>query len=178
VRQTLAVVTLLAASALLANGLLAPCASDAQAFGRLEETQRSGVAYFFFAKRGEPTVQLYVWGNVKAGIYEVPDSTGLDKLLSMAGGLPVGSEVAGAPTPEITIRVYRGEGDERHVLYEARAESLLVRTDNYPALRDQDVVVVERFVPRDFGWRDTLEIFRTAVQVLFVVLQVRRLLRD
>lgn len=147
---------------------LGPAPAAAQEIGRFEDTRTAGTSYFYFAERGEATVQIYLWGAGRSGIYEIPVGTGLDKLLSMAGGAPVVAEQEGVPPPIVTVRVYRGEGDTRAVIYEAQVDELVTDRSAYPDLRDNDVVVVESFTPRDFGWREALDIVRTA-GTLFVL---------
>ncbi|PSQ96726.1 MAG: hypothetical protein BRD55_05475 [Bacteroidetes bacterium SW_9_63_38] len=146
------VLVLLAASSGAAYG---------QAFGRVEET-KSNVAYFYHAKPGEATVQISVWGTVpRPGIYEVPDTTDLDKLLTMAGGAPLKPLQEDRDAPEITVRVYRPQtGNEaKSKIFEAKLERMLQGDAPYPSLRDNDIVVVETVKPDEpFGWQDALSV--------------------
>lgn len=157
---------------LAALAACAPTPASAQEIGRFEDTRTEGTSYFYFAERGEATVQIYLWGAGRAGIYEIPVGTGLDKLLSMAGGAPVVAEQEGVPPPVVTVRVYRGDDETREMIYEAEVDALVTDRSAYPDLRDNDVVVVESFTPRDFGWREALDIVRTAGTLFVLGLQI------
>jgi hypothetical protein len=144
-----------------------------QAFGRVEET-KSNVAYFYHARPGEATVQISVWGTVpRPGIYEIPDTTDLDKLLTMAGGAPLEAQTEGQDDATITVRVYRPEQDGRAQIFEAPLERMLQGNTSYPALRDNDIVVVETVRPKQpFGWRDVLSVASSLGSLTLLVLRV------
>jgi len=158
---------------LLAGGILAAHPAHGQAFGRVEET-KSNVAYFYHARPGEATVQLSVWGTVpRPGVYEVPDTTDLDKLLTMAGGAPLEAQVEGQEDATITVRVYRPGQDGRSQIFEASLERMLQGDASYPAFRDNDIVVVETVRPRDpFGWRDVLSIASSLGSLTLLALRI------
>lgn len=144
-------------------GALGSPVAHGQAFGRVEDTE-SNVAYFFHARPGDATVQVSVWGAVpKTGIYEVPDTTSLNKLLTMAGGIPgVGRRSEQRDPPEITIRMYRPENGERTQIFESRIGPMLEGNPTVPPLRDDDIVVVETEEQRQLiGWRDVLSLLST-----------------
>ena len=158
---------------LLAAGALAAGPAHGQAFGRVEET-KSNVAYFSHARPGEATVQISVWGTVpRPGIYEVPDTTDLDKLLTMAGGAPMEAQVEGQDDARITVRVYRPEQEGRSQIFEAPLERMLQGEPSYPALRDDDIVVVETVRPKQpFGWRDVLSVASALGSMTLLVLRI------
>jgi protein involved in polysaccharide export with SLBB domain len=139
-----------------------PTDAQGQAFGRVEET-KSNVAYFYHARPGEATVQVSVWGTVpRPGIYEVPDTTDLDKLLTMAGGAPMEARVEDQEAPTITVRVYRPGKNGRNQIFESELVRMLQGNPSYPSLRDDDIVVVETVRPKQpFGWRDVLSVLST-----------------
>lgn len=146
----------LCVAGLLAGGLGQE--AQGQGFTEFEET-RSNVAYFYHARPGEATIQVSVWGTVgKTGVYEIPDGTDLDRLLTMTGGAPV------QPRSErqrrtITLQIWRTSNEgERSVVYEAELEKLLGQPGAYPVLRDQDVLVVETVTDSKFSWREALQI--------------------
>jgi protein involved in polysaccharide export with SLBB domain len=147
--------------------------AQGQAFGRVEET-KSNVAYFYHARPGEATVQLSVWGTVpRPGIYEVPDTTDLDKLLTMAGGAPLEARTEGRKDARITVRVYRPEQDGRAQIFEAPLERMLQGNTSYPALRDNDIVVVETIRPQQpFGWRDVLSVASALGSLTLLALRI------
>ena len=150
-------------------------AAYGQAFGRVEET-KSNVAYFYHAKPGEATVQISVWGTVpRPGIYEVPDTTDLDKLLTMAGGAPLKPLQENRDPPKITVRVYRPQkGDEEKAkIFEAKLDRMLQGQATYPALRDNDIVVVETIKSDEpFGWRDVLSLASTFGTLTLLALRI------
>ncbi|MFB6248517.1 MAG: hypothetical protein ABEL97_08105 [Salinibacter sp.] len=144
-----------------------------QAFGRVEET-KSNVAYFYHARPGEATVQISVWGTVpRPGIYEIPDTTDLDKLLTMAGGAPLEPRTEGQKDATITVQVYRPEQEGRSQIFEAPLERMLQGDVSYPALRDNDIVVVETVQPKQpFGWRDVLSVASALGSVTLLAIRV------
>jgi len=158
---------------LLAAGALAAHPAHGQAFGRVEET-KSNVAYFYHARPGEATVQISVWGTVpRPGVYEVPDTTNLDKLLTMAGGAPMEARQEDRKPPTITVRVYRPEQEGRSQIFEAPLERMLQGDTSYPALRDDDIVVVETVRPQEpFGWRDVLSVASTLGTLTLLALRI------
>jgi protein involved in polysaccharide export with SLBB domain len=133
-----------------------------QEFGRVEETE-TNVAYFYYARPGQATVQVSVWGTVpRPGIYEIPDTTDLDKLLTMAGGLPIEARRRGDRRAEITVRLFRPQESGRELLLETDADSMLRGSTAYPSLEENDIVVVETIRPKDrFGFRDVLSLAST-----------------
>ena len=144
-----------------------------QEFGRVEDT-RSNVAYFYHARPGEATVQVSVWGTVpQPGIYEVADTTDLDKLLTMAGGAPMEARREGREAASITVRMYRPEQNGRAKIFEAPLERMLRGQSSYPPLRDDDIVVVETVRPKQpFGWRDVLSIASTLASLTLLGLRI------
>jgi hypothetical protein len=147
--------------------------AQAQAFGRVQETE-SNVSYFYHARPGEATVQVSLWGTVpRPGIYEVPDTTDLDKLLTMAGGAPMEARQENREAPTITVRVYRPEAGKRSKIFERRLENMLTGDTQYPALRDDDIVVVETVTPKQpFGWRDVLSVVSTLASLTLLGLRI------
>lgn len=158
------------------GGVVAPPAL-AQEFGRLQEMkERTNVAYFYFAKPGEATVQVQVQGTVpRPGIYEVPDSTDLNKLLTMAGGAALEPRPENRERPKITIRVYRPEAQRRSPLVDASYETLLSGERQFRNFRDGDVVVVETIQQRGFTWRDILSVSSTLFSLALLVVRIIRL---
>jgi len=125
----------------LAIGTAPP--AQAQEFGRIAETE-TNASYFFYAQPGEATIQVSLWGAGQAGLYEVPDSTHLDRLLTLAGGVPgVGEQQENVEPPEVTVRLYRDGRTEQDPVLETRIERLLRGEVEAPLLRENDVVVVE-----------------------------------
>lgn len=147
--------------------------AHAQSFGRIAETE-SNVAYFYHARPGEATVQVSVWGTIpRPGIYEIPDTTDLDKLLTMAGGAPLEARQEGREPPQITVRLYRSQQGERSLQFESPLRQMLEGEPQYPALRDDDIVVVETVRAREpFGWRDALSVASALGSLTLLALRI------
>lgn len=165
-----------AAAALLLLALVVTIGTEtaqAQGFGRIAETE-SNVAYFYHARPGEATVQVSVWGTVpRPGIYELPDTTDLDKLLTMAGGAPMEARQEGREPPRITVRLYRPQGGERARIFEAPLERMLEGEAQYPALRDDDIIVVETVRSQQpFTWRDALSVVSSLGTLTLLALRI------
>ncbi len=151
---------------------LAP-AVQAQEFGRLQEMKdRSNVAYFYHAAPGEATVQVSVWGAPRPGIYEVSDTTALDELVTMAGGIPLEPRPENQKRPEITVRLYRPKATGRTLLFEAPFEEILSGEEQFEGLKDSDILVVETVEQTQFTWRDALSFSSTALSLGLLVVRI------
>lgn len=145
----------------------------AQSLDRLADTEAS-VAYYFYARPGDATVQVSVWGTIgNTGIYEVPTDTQLDKLLTMAGGAPIDTRQRGQDPDDIRITLYRtGEDGSRTIVYEEPLEHL-VQNPEYPALQDDDILVVELERARTpFRFRDVLGIVSSLASLTLLGLRI------
>jgi hypothetical protein len=158
---------------LLAAILLGTAPAQAQEFGRIQDT-KTNTAYFYYAQPGEATVQVALWGVPQPGLYEIPDSTDLDRLLTMAGGIPMQTRREGRKPPRITVRLYRPEQSRQDPLLEARIQDLLQGEVDAPQLRENDIVVVETVQPTQFTWQDGLSIVSTAASLTLLVLRILR----
>jgi hypothetical protein len=161
-------------------GFLDAPTAHGQRFGRIEDTQ-SNVAYFYHAQPGEATVQVSVWGTIpRPGIYEVPDSTDLDKLLTMAGGAPVEPRQANRDPSTIIVRVYRADGEnvpnetsDRALIFESELDKMLKGNVMYPTFRDDDIIVVETIRPRQrFTWRDAISVLSSVGTLTLLALRI------
>lgn len=108
----------------------------------------------------------------RPGIYEVSDSTDLNKLLTMAGGAGLQRRPENRDRPEILVRVYRPEAQGRTLLLEASYEQLLSGEKQFEAFRDNDMLVVETIEQRNFTWRDALSLTSTALSLTILVLRI------
>ncbi len=147
--------------------------ATAQSLDRLQETETS-VAYFYHARPGDATVQISVWGTIgNTGIYEIPEDTQLDKLLTMAGGAPIDARQRGQDPDDIRITLYRAdESGNRTVVYEEPLQDL-VENPEYPALQDDDILVVELERARTpFRFRDILGIVSSLASLTLLGLRI------
>ncbi len=146
---------------------------EAQTFGEVEDRQTNVPSYYFHVLPGEGTMQVFVWGTVRApGLYVVSDETGLDELLSLAGG-PQLREIRNNDRREVAIRLYHPEGGARTIAYEALLDEMIANPGEYPPLRDGDVIEVTVHDIQGFGWRD---LFSIAGAVAAVALAVERII--
>ncbi|SRR5690554_936651 len=144
--------------------LLAP-AAHAQEILSPGDVQSSGTAYRLFTHAGEPTIEVMVLGSDGAdGIYGVGVDTELDQLLALAGGAALGSRPR-STRRSVTIRLFRTEGGERRLIYEAPLEQMLLEPEKYPKLQEQDVFVIETIERTGFSWRDALSVVTTLTSV-------------
>jgi len=117
-----------------------------------------GAAYYYFARPGDLTMLVSIWGTVRfPGQYEVAQTTDLGQLLSLAGGPVLVSEQSGSEH-RVTVRISRQFDEGRRVVYEALYDSLVVSPEPFPRLQEGDVVTVEATIHHRFNWRDAITI--------------------
>ena len=146
---------------------------QAQEFTRSEETE-TNMAYFYYAQPAEATIQVELWGAGQPGLYEVPDGTGLRRLLILAGGVNLGRRQENQKPPRVTVRLYRNDNARDEPILEAQLEEILQNQRDVPQLREDDVVVVDVVQRSRFTWRDGLSIFTTAASLALLILRIIR----
>jgi hypothetical protein len=144
--------------------------ASAQEFNRRAETQ-TNLPYFYYAQPGQATVQVLVWGR-QSGVYEVPDSTDLDMLLTLAGGPELGPRSEREKPTKVTVRLYRPKQDRQDPMFEAPLDRMLTGEAAYPTLENGDIVVVETVRPSRFTWRDGLSLLTTAASLALLTLRI------
>ncbi len=132
-----------------------------------------GAAYHKFVLPGESSIQVLVLADGGAtGIYELGRQVDIGELFALSRA------TLGAITPrekrEVTLKLYRGAGGNREVIYRATMEEFLSYPGQYPQLQDRDVMVVETVVKQRFGWRDALSIITGVAAVSLAVDRFRR----
>lgn len=147
--------------------------TQAQEYGRVGEVE-TNAAYFYYANPGEATVQVSLWGVPRPGIYEIPDSTDLDRLLTLAGGVNTDPRRENRKPPRVTIRLYRSGEPRGTPAFEAQIKDLLGGQTSGPMLREDDIIVVETVLPSEFTWQDGLSILSTASSLTLLVLRIIR----
>jgi hypothetical protein len=73
------------------------------------------------------------------------------------------------------VRVYRPQkaDEEKAKIFEAKLDRMLQGEASYPALRDNDIVVVETVKPdKPFGWRDLLSVTSTLASLTLLGLRI------
>lgn len=151
--------------------LQAQSTSNVQGVGQRESTRSNIAAYYYYAERGDLTMQVNVWGTVRyPGRYEVQVGANLGELISYAGGpqLRLRRE---QEERKITVRVSRWVENGRQIVYEHPLDSLVVSADHYPSLKDGDVVTVETVEREGFSWRDVVSIVGSSASVGLLVVR-------
>ncbi len=148
-------------------------APNAQTFGEVEDRQTNVASYFFHVLPGEATMQVYVWGTVRApGLYVVSEATDLGELIALAGG-PQLASIRNNDRREVTVRLYHTEGEIRTMAYESMLEEMIAAPGAYPPLQDGDIIEIATHEIQGFSWRDVLTI---AGGVAAVALAVERII--
>jgi hypothetical protein len=147
--------------ALLSVFVFVPAKVDAQFPDSMQDDftpgiYRSSVANYYYARPGDFTMLVSVWGDVgRRGRYEVPVGTDIGQLLSLAGG--PGADIRGTvgadtwsrrQAGKTIVRLSRlGGGEGRQIVMELRIEDLLrLRESNVP-LQDGDIIMIDRVRP-------------------------------
>lgn len=150
--------------------LVVTSAASAQSID-YERSRYSPAAYYKYEQEGDVTILVSVWGAVKnPGLYEVPQSTQLNKIVSLAGGPSSGTHRFGTDE-EMTIRLLREDpSGRREVVFERHLEDDLFVPEENIALRPGDIITFERSITEKFIWRDAFTIV-SGVATLGLVLE-------
>lgn len=147
-----------------------PCIATAQSLGDLTDSRSGNAAFFRFTEPGDIKMTVNVWGGVThPGLYEVPENTRLNTIITLAGGLPLSSVHTRGSRFNRTLHivVLRPSGEEYGVAYERTMQDNIIVTPDNPMLRHNDFLMIE-MIEREttpFTWRDGLSI-ATAVAAL------------
>lgn len=145
------------------------CASVAQPIAA------DGVMVYRYARPGEATVRVNVWGAVRqSGLYEVPLDMDLLGLLSVAGG-PNVVEERRRERRIVVLQLSRSTGGSYDLIFEAPLNDVSAERRALPAIQNGDILTVKTVVRDRFGWRDALAITSAAGTVAVVVLNALRL---
>jgi hypothetical protein len=135
----------------------------------------SSVANYYFARPGDFTMLVSVWGAVgRSGRYEVPVGTDIGQLLSLAGG--PGADVRGVVGADnwsrraagtTIVRLSRSRGEGREIILELRIEDLLrLREQNVP-LQEGDIVMIDQI--RSFNIWDLFSVISTSGTLILLL---------
>lgn len=130
-----------------------------------------------FGEPGVPKMTVYLWGDAaNNGIWRVDEGTDLLTFLSVAAASGFADRRPDVQT-NVVISIYRqGEGGGSGPLFQSEATGILSEPrSSLPALRDDDVVVVETQTRRRFTWRDISQITGTAASLLSLYFSIQRL---
>lgn len=140
-------------SILLSFLFFAPILDAAAQEYRAPSASTSGVPYFRYVNLGEPSILIMVVGSATSGMYEIGMETDLAELLVLTGGASIASNSSQSKTT-VSVRLYRGNDQQRSVIYEASMEELLTEPARSPALQEGDIFQVDARVRNRFTWRD------------------------
>lgn len=142
--------------------------------GQAMLSNQSTQANFVYARPGELTIFVDVWGAVRApGLYEVSEGTHLSTLLSYAGGPPI--TTLGEQENQIyTLRIYRGgQGGEKDLVYETVMQNEVSALEGDPVLQSGDLFTAEMRVKQRFNWRSVLEVASSFASITLLLLRIQ-----
>ena len=145
--------------------------AEAQVLSSPTEVISRGTAYYMFTAPGQQTHRIIVLGAVAPGIYEIGEGTTLSELVALVRGNPTG-EVSDQVSREVTVQLYREEGGQRSVIYDADYDDFLRRPAAHPALQDGDVLVVEVVSKQRTRLRDILQITSSLASLTLLVIRL------
>jgi len=121
-------------------------------------------ANYYFARQGDITIIVNVWGNVdKPGRYEVSSTINLINLLSLAGG-------PGRDVKLGEVRITRSVGSDstiRRINLTINLEDLTKVSENDLVLYPGDTIVLERS-----SWSRYMEVFGVVTPIVTLTLAV------
>ena len=143
-------------------------AADAQVVGRFEQTQSNAVPWYYYVSPGSRTIQVEVMGAVQApGLYELNDDTSLNQLLALTGGPTMGPR-ATRMRRTVTLSLFRPASGSVTPVYESQILDGSLYAQDYPPLREGDVLRVDVVERTRFNWRDALQIITAGASAYLV----------
>jgi len=126
-----------------------------------------------YAQPGEPTMTVYMWGNVGAtGIWRVGRDIDLVEFLSAVQVPGIGQERVDI-RQRLTLRVFRGGSGDRREVYNKRLDNILGEGAAYPDLQDGDVLLIEvRQRRRILSFRFISTLVGTASSITLLILRL------
>lgn len=106
-----------------------------------------------YGRPGYPVMTVYVWGNADTGVWSVEEGTDLLEFLSVISRVQFGERNPDRRATEL-LRLYRDGGPGDEPLFEAQIQDLFSQRNQYPALQEGDILVLETKVKTRFTWRD------------------------
>lgn len=120
---------------------------SAQVLGRTEGRIGIGTGYYVNALPNEPTIRVYVRGDVpRTGIYDLGGGFTVESLVALAGA-PTAADLD-PRDPTVFVRVYRDVAGVREVAYQADYLRMAAGDEPAPQLNDGDVIEVETVFER------------------------------
>ncbi|MFW5973316.1 MAG: hypothetical protein ACOCTG_04925 [Bacteroidota bacterium] len=140
--------------------------------GGLSGVEAQGMSFNRFVRPGEAFLQVWVISDNRSGLYEVGETVSLGELIVLTGAGPGITTLR--ERRRTNIRLYRGEGGTREIIYEASLEEMVQEPERYPRLQEGDVVMMETKVRQRFHWRDALQIVSAASTMILLIERIER----
>lgn len=135
----------------------------------LDRSRMNTAAYYNYAETGDVTIKVHVWGSVRfPGLYAIPVGTRFLDLMSLAGG-PQVPERSRRQTRTIDVRLERGSGSGRSLVFDTSMENSIIVDDRNPVLQDGDVLAVESVVKQGVSWRDIFPVISSAFTLILII---------
>lgn len=147
--------------------------AHAQRLSELDRSRYSPAAYYNFSEPGDVTILVNVWGSVRnPGLYEIPQGTRMNTLLSIAGGPDLVTSLTARNKRFITLRLLRNQGGEHRPVIENTVEDEVVVTSQDPVLEAGDVLILETRLKEKFSLRD---VFPVVAAIGTIALAIERI---
>jgi hypothetical protein len=129
-----------------------------------------------YGRAGYPKITVYVWGNADTGVWRVEEKTDLLEFVSVVSRIRMANRDPDRRQIE-TLRIYREQTPQSDddPFFEKRVETLFSSRDNYPSLKEGDILVLESRAKNRFTWRDIARVTGTVAAVVNTYLLLDRL---
>lgn len=155
------------------------------AFGLLTSSASAQeVSPYEYARPGQPTMTIYVWGAVsKPGIWVVEREATLVEILSLVNVQGGGTTQEGVQETRF-LRIYRGGVPsepsglqaDRNLVYETPLDEIVTALQVAPMLQDGDVLAIEVETRRSwFTFRNISSLIGTAASLTLLIIRLGEL---
>lgn len=125
-----------------------------------------------FARPGEPTMVIYLWGNIsQGGLWRVERNVDLIELLSAAQVPGVGTISPGV-RQRIHVNIYRTVDGDRRRIYREEISQLLEEGAEYPSLSSRDIVEIEIRTRQRIGLGTISTVIGTLSSITLLTLRI------
>ena len=126
-----------------------------------------------YGRPGYPVFTVYVWGEADTGVWSVEQGTDLLEFISVISRTQFGERPDRRSIQK--LKLYRNGKAEGESFFEARIQELFTARTSYPALQEEDILVLETEVKSRFTWRDLGQIIGIASTILNTFLILDRI---
>jgi hypothetical protein len=128
-----------------------------------------------YGRPGFPRITVYVWGNADSGVWNVEKGTDLLEFITVVSRARMTDSSPDRRRVE-TFSLYRnqqpGDGDP---FFETEVEGMFANRGSYPALQEDDILVLETRTRGRFTWRDIARVTGTVAALVNTYLLFDRL---